>query len=40
MTLQENGIDNEQDEFETLGIREDYYIPVIHVYFNDDLTEK
>mmetsp|Transcript_46650 Transcript_46650/g.68205 ORF Transcript_46650/g.68205 Transcript_46650/m.68205 type:complete len:240 (+) Transcript_46650:105-824(+) len=37
-TLAENGIEDESIEFEKLGINDDYYIPVIQLYFNDDLT--
>jgi len=37
-TLEENGIPDESEEFEDLGLPDDYYIPAIHIYFNDDLT--
>ena len=37
-TLDENGVPDESEEFDKLGIDFDYYYPVIHVYFNDDLT--
>ena len=37
-TLDENGIADESDEFERLGLPNDYYIPALHIYFNDDLT--
>lgn len=37
-TLDENGVIDESEEFERLAIDDDYYYPVIHVYFNDDLT--
>ena len=37
-TLEENGILDESDEFEALGLPADFYIPAIHLYFNDDLT--
>jgi hypothetical protein len=33
-----NGIPDESDEFEKLSIRDDYYVPVVHLYYNDDLT--
>ena len=36
--LEENGVPDETPEFFKLDLDEDYYIPVIHVYFNDDLT--
>jgi len=37
-TLAENGVVDESEEFEELGIEDDFYYPIIHVYFNDDLT--
>ena len=37
-TLEDNGIIDESDEFESLGLPNDYYIPALHIYFNDDLT--
>lgn len=38
-TLEENGIKDETEEFQRLGIDGDDHIPVIHLYFDDDLTE-
>ncbi|GET88404.1 hypothetical protein, conserved [Leishmania tarentolae] len=38
-TLEDNGIHDETDSFEDLGLNADYYIPAIHLYYNDDLTE-
>mmetsp|Transcript_46802 Transcript_46802/g.117264 ORF Transcript_46802/g.117264 Transcript_46802/m.117264 type:complete len:237 (+) Transcript_46802:80-790(+) len=38
-TLEDNGLVDEGDEFEELGIDEDYYVPSVHLYFKDDLTE-
>lgn len=38
LTLVANGIPDESDEFEKLSIRDDYYVPVVHLYYNDDLT--
>jgi len=38
LTLEENGITDEVPEFEALNVPTDYYIPVLHVYWNDDLT--
>lgn len=38
-TLEENGMEDETTEFFRLGIDPDEHIPVIHLYFNDDLTE-
>lgn len=37
-TLSENGIVDESDLFTSLGLPSDHHIPVIHIYFNDDLT--
>lgn len=38
-TLEENGIVDDDVEFEKLGMDEDDgYMPVLHIYFNDDLT--
>jgi len=38
-TLEENGMKDETDEFLSLGIDPDDHIPVIHLYFDDDMTE-
>ena len=38
-TFAENGIPDEDAEFEELGLDRDEYIPTLHLYFNDDLTE-
>lgn len=37
-TLEANGINDETEDFEHLGLPDDYYIPVLHLSFNDDLT--
>jgi len=37
-TLDENGVIDESDDFEELEIDEDFYYPIIHVYFEDNLT--
>ena len=37
-TLQENGVADESGTFESLDMPSDYHIPVLHVYWNDDLT--
>ena len=37
-TLEGNGILDESAEFESLGLSSDYYVPAVHLYFNDDLT--
>jgi len=36
-TLAENGITDETDDCALLGMDEEY-IPVIHLYYDDDLT--
>merc|ERR1711959_533914 len=38
-TLEENGVKDESEEMERLGIDPDDHIPSLHLYFNDDLTE-
>lgn len=38
-TLEENGIPDETKEFLALGMDPDDYVPAIHLYFSDDLTE-
>ena len=38
-TLEENDIKDEGDEFYELGMNEDDFLPPVHLYFNDDLTE-
>ena len=37
-TLEQNGIYDETKEFERLRIDRDFYVPVLHLYYNDDLT--
>lgn len=37
-TLGENGVVDEAEDFEELSIPSDYFIPVIHLYYTDDLT--
>ncbi len=37
-TLEENGVPDETPEFEDHNVPTDYFIPVLHVYWNDDLT--
>lgn len=39
LTLDGNRIFDETDSFESLGLNSDYYIPAIHLYYDDDLTE-
>lgn len=38
-TLQQNSIDDESEAFYELNMDEDDFLPAIHLYFNDDLTE-
>lgn len=38
-TLQQNGIEDESEAFYELNMDEDDFLPAIHLYFNDDLTE-
>jgi hypothetical protein len=37
-TLEENGIVDESENFSSLGLDEDAYVPTLLIYFNDDLT--
>jgi len=30
---------DEADDFEELGLDDDYFVPSIHLYYKDDLTE-
>lgn len=39
LTLEENDIPDETEDYINLDIDPDEYIPAIHIYFNDDLTE-
>lgn len=38
MTLAQNGIADETESFARLGMDEDFNIPNIHIYYNDDLN--
>ncbi len=38
-TLGENGVVDDSAAFEDVGVDADLFIPAVHVYFNDDLTE-
>lgn len=40
MTLEENEIKDESEEYIKLDLDPEYYIPAIHLYYNDDLTVK
>jgi hypothetical protein len=37
-TLEANGIKDETETFEKLGMNEEDYLPTVHLYFSDDLT--
>lgn len=37
-TLEENGVQDETESFEDLHIATDTFVPVLHMYWNDDLT--
>lgn len=37
-TLASNGIADETENFERLGMDEDFSIPNVHIYYNDDLN--
>ncbi|XP_035697638.1 cytochrome b5 domain-containing protein 1-like [Branchiostoma floridae] len=39
MTLEENEIFDESEDFYVLSMQEEQWLPAIHLYFNDDLTE-
>uniref|UniRef100_A0A8C4SCZ6 Cytochrome b5 domain-containing protein 1 n=1 Tax=Erpetoichthys calabaricus TaxID=27687 RepID=A0A8C4SCZ6_ERPCA len=38
-TLEENGVRDEDDNFFAMRMERDDWIPAIHLYYNDDLTE-
>ena len=37
-TLEENGIPDESEKFFNLGMDDDFNVPSLHIYYNDDLT--
>lgn len=37
-TLQENGVVDDANTYEALDLPTDFHTPVLHVYWNDDLT--
>jgi hypothetical protein len=37
-TLDENGIIDESQKYEKLGFDDDFYVPTLHIYYNDDLN--
>jgi hypothetical protein len=39
-TLEENGISDESETFTQLGMDDEYYVPTLHIYFNDDLSQE
>lgn len=38
LNLEQNGVKDDSADFEALRISEDFYVPSIHLYFNDDLS--
>lgn len=38
-TLEENGIKDDDQDFDRLKMRDDSYLQSIMLYYNDDLTE-
>ena len=38
-TLEDNDVADDSEEFYRLGMNDDSFLPAIHIYFNDDLTE-
>ena len=36
--LEQNGLIDETEKYESLGMDEDFFIPTFHIFFNDDLT--
>lgn len=38
-TLEENGVADESEEFYKLSMNEELFLPALHLYLNDDLTE-
>ncbi|XP_075438330.1 cytochrome b5 domain-containing protein 1 isoform X2 [Ascaphus truei] len=39
VTLQENGVEDEDEDFDELKLDADLHTPSLHLYYNDDLTE-
>lgn len=39
LTLEQNGIPDESDNFLKLGMDEDFYLPNLLIYYNDDLHD-
>ena len=38
-TLQQNDVMDEDEEFYQLSMNDEEFLPALHLYFNDDLTE-
>jgi hypothetical protein len=38
LNLAENMIPDESDEFSSLHLKPDFYVPAIHLYYNNDQT--
>lgn len=36
-TLEENGVSDETDTMTELGLPDDYYVPALHLYYNDGI---
>jgi hypothetical protein len=39
-TLEENNVKDDAEEFARLGMDEEFYVPTLHIYFNDDLSQE
>lgn len=37
-TLEQNGVEDDSEKMDQVGINEDEWLPVLHLYFSDDLT--
>jgi hypothetical protein len=37
-TLEENAVPDETENFYELGLDDDFHVPTLHLYFDDDLT--
>lgn len=38
LTLEQNGMKDDSDAFEKVGMNDDEWLPIVHLYFSDDLT--
>jgi len=39
LTMEENGVLDEREDYAKLNLPDDFFVPLLHLYFNDDLTE-